>query len=394
METLHILQHYWWAIVSLLGALLVFLLFVQGGQTLLYGTARTEEEKKMLLSVLGHKWEITFTTLVTFGGAAFASFPLFYSTSFGGAYWLWMLILLLFVLQAVSYEFRGKASNLLGAGTYDTFLFFNGMLGTVLLGVAVGTLYSGGAYYMDKFNIADQTVPIISYWANGWNGLDMIAVPFNLLLGLVVFLAARTLGLLFVINVYGKPGSSAGADAPEAVSLGCDLIGRCRKQVKLTGTVFVLAFVCFLIALFTRTGYEADPVGGAIEAVRYKYFLNMIQPVWPAVVLLVGVVLVLTSLGAAFFMRPDHPVSRRSFYITGAGVVLAVWPLLVCAAFNNTAYFHSTVNLQDSLTLYNSSSSLFTLKVMAYVSIAIPFVVWYIAAVWRKMTGGGSDSKS
>lgn len=379
METLQILQHYWWALVSLLGALLVFLLFVQGGQTLLMGTARTEAEKRLLISVLGHKWELTFTTLVTFGGAAFASFPLFYSTSFGGAYWLWILILLLFVLQAVSYEFRNKASNLLGAKTYDAFLFLNGMFGTLLLGVAVGSLYSGGAYAMDKLNITYRMAPVISYWMNDWMGLDLIAVPFNLLLGIVVFLAARTLGLLFVIQLFG--GGEPAAETP-----GKELADRCRVRLKVVGTGFVLLFVVFLAALFTRTGYAVDPQTGWISAVRYKYFFNMFAPVWPAAMLLAGVALVLAGLGGAFFMQSRKWLARRSFYVTGAGVVLAVWSLLICAAFNNTAYFPATGNVQDSLTLYNSSSSLFTLKVMAYVSIAIPAVVWYIAAVWRKMT--------
>lgn len=373
METLHFLQQYWWLLVSLLGALLVFLLFVQGGQTMLYGTARTEEEKKYLISVLGHKWELTFTTLVTFGGAAFASFPLFYSTSFGGAYWLWMAILLLFVIQAVSYEFRNKASNLLGARTYDLFLYLNGLFGTILLGIAVGTLFSGGSYFMDKLNITEASNPTISYWANDWMGLDAIAVPFNLLLGVVVFLAARTLGFLFVLNglpdKYKEMGERAGV------------------QLKVSGISFVLLFVVFLIVLFLRTGCGVNPETGIITPVKYKYFLNFIELVWPLVLLLAGVVMVLAGLAGAMFM-PKSFLGKKSFYITGAGVVFAVWSILVCAALNNTAYFPSLVNLQDSLTLYNSSSSLFTLKVMAYVSLAIPVVLWYIIIVWRKMSGG------
>lgn len=373
METLHFLQQYWWLLVSLLGALLVFLLFVQGGQTMLYGTARTEEEKKYLISVLGHKWELTFTTLVTFGGAAFASFPLFYSTSFGGAYWLWIAILFLFVIQAVSYEFRNKASNLLGARTYDLFLYLNGLFGTILLGIAVGTLFSGGSYFMDKLNITEASNPTISYWANDWMGLDAIAVPFNLLLGVIVFLAARTLGFLFILNglsgKYKEMGERAGV------------------QLKVSGISFVLLFVVFLIALFLRTGCEVNPETGIITPVKYKYFLNFIELVWPLVLLLAGVVLVLAGLAGAMFM-PKSFLGKKSFYITGAGVVFAVWSILVCAAFNNTAYFPSLVNLQDSLTLYNSSSSLFTLKVMAYVSLAIPVVLWYIIIVWRKMSGG------
>ena len=374
MEILNFLQHYWWAVVSLLGALLVFLLFVQGGQTLIFSTASSKKQRDLLLGALGHKWEITFTTLVTFGGAAFASFPLFYSTSFGGAYWLWMSILFLFVLQAVSYEFRNKAANLLGTKTYDVFLFLNGVLGTILLGVAVGTLYSGGAYYMDKLNITDLQATTISHWANNFMGLEAIAVPFNLLLGIVVFLAARTLGLLFVINEF----SDAGDD-------GKTLAEKCNLQLKITGTAFVLTFVLFLVMLCLRAGYEC--VDNNIVAVKYKYFLNFIQLVWPLIILLTGVVLVLLGLGYAMFGNANNWLKKHSFYVTGGGVVLAVWSLLICAAFNNTAYFPSTVSLQDSLTLANSSSSLFTLKVMAYVSIAVPFVLWYIIVVWRKMSG-------
>lgn len=374
METLNFLQHYWWAVVSLLGALLVFLLFVQGGQTLIFTTLSNKGQRDLLVGALGHKWELTFTTLVTFGGAAFASFPLFYSTSFGGAYWLWMSILFLFVLQAVSYEFRNKACNLLGEKTYDVFLFLNGALGTILLGVAVGTLYTGGAYYMDKLNITHLQSSVISHWANPLMGLEAIAVPANLLLGIVVFLAARTLGSLFVISEL--------KDASEDGSL---LAQKCSVQLKITGSAFVLTFVLFLVVLFLSTGYENH--GGVISPVKYKYFLNFIQLVWPLVILLAGVVLVLAGLAGAFFLSDNSWLKRKSFYVTGGGVVLAVWALLICAAYNNTAYFPSTVSLQDSLTLCNSSSSLFTLKVMAYVSIAVPFVLGYIIVVWRKMSG-------
>lgn len=374
METLNFLQHYWWAVVSLLGALLVFLLFVQGGQTLIFSAASDKEQRNLLIGALGHKWELTFTTLVTFGGAAFASFPLLYSTSFGGAYWLWMLILFLFVLQAVSYEFRDKACNLLGTRTYDIFLFLNGCLGTVLLGIAVGTLFSGGAYYMDKLNITNFQSGVISHWANNWMGLDAIINPFNFILGLVVLYAARTLGALFVVSEIGSV-SSAGKQLAE----------KCHSRVLICGTTFVLLFVMFLVLLFTLTGYESS--NGVIVPVKFKYFFNYIELVWPAVLLLLGVGLVLWGLIGKIFCNLNSWISRNSFYITGAGVVLAVWSILICAAFNNTAYFPSTVSIQDSLTLANSSSSLFTLKVMAYVSIAVPFVLGYIIVVWRKMRG-------
>lgn len=373
METLYFLQHYWWAVVSLLGALLVFLLFVQGGQTLLFGTAVDEEDKKALISAFSHKWEITFTTLVTFGGAAFASFPLFYSTSFGGAYWLWILILLLFVLQAVSYEFRNKVSNLLGRKTYDLFLYLNGLFGTILLGVAVGTLFSGGAYAMDRMNITDTAAATVSYWTNDTMGLEAITNPFNLLLGITLFWLARLLGLLYVINQY------SGCEERSA------LLYRCKVQLKVYPIAFVLAFVLFLTVLFLRTGYEVDPSTGYISAVKYKYFLNMTELVWQFVLLLAGVTAVLAGLSGAMFGKPSGWLNRNSFYVTGAGAVLAVWSILICAAFNNTAYFPSTASLQDSLTLYNSSSSEFTLKVMAYVSLAVPFVLAYIIMVWRKM---------
>jgi len=362
---IYFLQHYWWLVVSLLGALLVFLMFVQGGQSLLFGTARNEEEKTLLVNALGHKWEITFTTLVTFGGAIFASFPLYYSTSFGGAYWLWITILFLFVIQAVSYEYRSKAGNILGKRTYEIFLFMNGMLGTILIGVAVGTFFTGGSFVMDKMSITETFKPTISYWTNGWHGLEAIAVPFNLLVGIVVFLAARTLGLLYVIMQIDSTS----------------LNKKCQTQVKVTGVAFVLAFVGLLIALFTMTGYAVNPESGLITPVQYKYFFNMVEPGWTAIMLLSGVVLVLWGLGTNFFAK-----GKYSFYITSAGVVLAVWSILICAAFNNTAFFVSTFNIQQSLTLYNSSSSLFTLKVMSYVTLLLPFVIGYIVYIWRALT--------
>ena len=358
-----------------MGALLVFLLFVQGGQTLIFGVARNDDERNRIISTLGHKWELTFTTLVTFGGAAFASFPLFYSTSFGGAYWLWMLILFLFVVQAVSFEFRNKAGNLLGQKGYDIFLFLNGSLGTLLLGVAVATLFSGGAYNMDKINITNGTANVISTWANPLMGLEAIAVPFNLLLGLVVLFAARTLGILFTINDLRFDGVKYS-----------DCISRCNKSLKRSASLFVILFVAFLVMLSLKTGYGVNPANGDIYSVDYKYFFNMIELVWPLILLLVGVILVLTGLFGAIFLKMTNFINRFSFYITGAGTVLAVWSLLICAAFNNTAFFPSLVNLQDSLTLLNSSSSKFTLKVMSYVSLAIPFVVAYIAVVWKKMS--------
>ena len=374
METLHFLQQYWWAVVSLLGALLVFLMFVQGGQTLLFGIAQDEDEKRFIISTLGHKWEITYTTLVTFGGAAFASFPLFYSTSFGGAYWLWLLILFLFVLQAVSYEFRDKQGNLFGKKSYDIFLFLNGLLGTLLIGVAVGTLYTGGAYYMDKANITNVIAPTVSYWANSWRGIECIANPVNLLLGVVVLLAARTMGLYYTL-----------CNAPATFT---GFIQRARKHFTVSAIAFVLLFVVFLVVLLLMKGYEANPANGDIFEVPYKYFNNFITLIWPAALLLAGVVLVLYGLGYGIIKgKFTMPV----FYITGGGITLAVWAILICAAFNNTAYFHSTASLQDSLTLQNSSSSQFTLTAMAIASLMVPFVVAYIAYCWKKL--GNTISK-
>lgn len=375
MNTLYFLQHYWWALISLLGALLVFMLFVQGGQTLIFGVAKNDDERNKIIGALGHKWEITFTTLVTFGGAAFASFPLFYSTSFGGAYWLWMLILFLFVIQAVSFEFRNKAGNLLGERGYEMFLFLNGSLGTLLLGVAVATLFSGGSYTMDKINITNGASNVISTWQNPFMGLEAIAVPFNLLLGLVVSFAARTLGTLFTINDLSNYGTTYSA-----------CIARCKRSLFVSAPLFVVLFVAFLVMLFLRTGYEVNIDSGYIKAVEYKYFFNMIELVWPLILLLMGVVLVLGGLIGAIFFKESSAINRYSFYITGAGTVLAVWPILICAAFNNTAYYPSLVELQDSLTLFNSSSSRFTLNVMSVVSLAIPFVIAYIAIVWKKMS--------
>ena len=362
---LYFLQHYWWILVSLLGALLVFLMFVQGGQSLLIGSTKNRDEKTLLVNAFGHMWELPFTTLVTFGGAVFASFPLYYSTNFGGAYWLWMAILFLFVIQAVSYEYRGKAGNILGAKTYETFLFLNGMFGTILIGVAVGTFFTGGAFIMDKMNITDTFKPAISYWANGWHGLDAITNPFNLMMGVAVFLAARTLGLLYVIMQIDSN----------------QFVARCKTQIKVTGTAFVIAFVLLLVTLFTMTGYSVSPENGFITPVRFKYFFNMKELIWPAAMLLTGAALVLWGLRSSFFSK-----GRYSFYITGAGVVLAVWSILICAAFNNTAFFVSNMDIQQSLTLYNSSSSEFTLKVMAIVSLFLPFVIGYVVYVWGALT--------
>ncbi len=369
---LYILQHYWWLVVTLLGSLLVFLMFVQGGQSLIFGIAKNKDDKTVLINALGHKWELTFTTLVTFGGAIFASFPLYYSTSFGGAYWLWFSILFLFVIQAVSFEYRSKPGNILGKRGYELFLFLNGTFAPILLGVAVGTFFTGGAFVMDRLSITDYSQPTISYWTNGWHGLDAIVNPFNLLLGIVVFLCSRTLALMYIIKQLNMP----------------QLVAKSKIQLRVTGTAFVLLFVLFLYYLFTLTGYSVNPESGIITPIKYKYLFNMIELKWSAVMLFSGIILVLYGLGTSIFSK-----GKFSFYLTGSGVILAVWSILICAAFNNTAFFVSTVNLQQSLTLYNSSSSEFTLKVMAYASLFIPFVIAYVIYVWRVLTKKKLDMK-
>ncbi len=378
MAIYNFLQLYWWTIVSLLIGILVFLMFVQGGQTLLAGTAKNELQRNIILRIFGHKWELTFTTLVLVGGALFASFPLYYSTSFGGAYWLWILILLSFVLQAVSYEFRAKEKNLLGSKTYDIFLIINGFAGTLLLGVAVAGFFTGGNFAIDKMSLANHSSNIISYWTNDLKGLEMIANGTNLLSGIVVFLAARTLGLLYVINQTLKMTGNKDAE---------DLSQRAHSKLWAAAIAFVLLFVVFVADIFLMTGYRvntADPafngISGEIFAEKYAYLRNMLNNPWIAVVFVAGVAVVLISLYRALWLR------KSSFYMTGLGVVLAVFALLLCAGYGDTSFFHSNGDIQNSLTLYNSSSSFYTLKTMSWVSLAVPFVILYIVFVWRKLT--------
>jgi len=358
------LQQYWWCVASLLGAILVFLLFVQGGQSLIYSLVKTPEERNDLLGMIGHKWSLTFTTLVTFGGAMFAAFPLFYSTSFGGAYWLWITILFFFVIQSVSYEFRSKPANFLGQKTYDCFLFLNGVFGTLLLGVAVGTFFTGGAFIMEKIRIAQIGQPVISSWANDWHGLEAIINPFNLLLGVVVLLLTRTLALLYVMQRTAQE----------------NLLKRAKKLLLPHALLFVVLFVGLLVYLFTLTGYAVDPANGALTPIVHKYVINLYELPLLGILLLVGVLVVLAGLGAALLYKRN-----KVFWVVSAGAVLAVWSLLLSAGLNNTAYLKSTVNTQYSLTLYNSSSSEYTLTAMSIVSLLVPFVLAYIAYVWRAM---------
>ena len=367
------LQHYWWFVVSLLGALLVFLLFVQGGNSLLFCLGKTEEQKKMMINSTGRKWEFTFTTLVTFGGAFFASFPLFYSTSFGGAYWLWMIILFSFVLQAVSYEFQSKAGNLLGKTTYRTFLVINGVVGPVLLGGAVATFFTGSNFYINKGNIADAAMPVISQWANGWHGVEALLNPWNVVLGLAVFFLARILGALYFINNINED----------------DLVKRCRRALWGNTALFLVFFLAFVIRTLLADGYAVRPETGEVFMEPYKYLTNFLQMPVVLLVFLVGVVAVLWGIIRTLW----KPAFDKGIWFAGAGTVLTVLALLLVAGYNNTAYYPSTHDLQSSLTLANSCSSQFTLKVMAYVSILVPFVLAYIFYAWRSIDNRKIDAK-
>lgn len=364
MDTLTLLQHYWWFVVSLLGALLVFLLFVQGGQTLLYGTARTDEERTLLVNALGRKWELTYTTLVTFGGAFFASFPLFYSTSFGGAVYLWLLILAVFVLQAVAYEFRSKPGNLFGRKTYDLFLMINGIAGPLLLGAAVGTLFTGAPFTVDRFQLVEPGgTPVISQWESPWHGLEAFALLPNWLLGCSVALLAQVLGCQYLMN----------AVADE------QLAARLRRRHRVAAALFVPLFLGFLGWLLTTDGPAVDPTTGLVSAEPYKYLHNLLAMPAIAAVLLAGIVLTLAGI------LLGRRGSRRAIWFGGAGAVLAVLGLLLAAGWNDTAYYPSLTQMQSSLTLYNSSSSLFTLRVMAWVTLLVPFVAAYIVCAWRAL---------
>ncbi|MDY4526814.1 MAG: cytochrome d ubiquinol oxidase subunit II [Parabacteroides sp.] len=359
------LQQYWWFLVSLLGAILVFLLFVQGGQSLLFTIGKTELQQKMLLNSTGRKWEFTFTTLVTFGGAFFASFPLFYSTSFGGAYWVWMLILICFVLQAVSYEYQAKKGNLLGKKTYQYFLLANGVLAPVLLGTAVGTFFNGAEFVVNKEQLTAVSMPVISSWANPLHGLEAAFVIWNLLLGLAVFFLARVLGLLYYINNIADD----------------DVTTRCRKRLLPETVLFLVFFLAFLVRLLVADGFAVNPDSGEIFMQPYKYLMNLVEMPVVLLVLLVGVVAVLFGIGKSYL----SPTWIKGIWFAGVGTVLTVLALLLCAGWNHTAYYPSVADLQSSLTIQNSSSSPFTLQVMSIVSLLVPFVLAYIFYAWRSI---------
>ena len=365
MITYSFLQHYWWFLVSLLGALLVFLMFVQGANSLVFNLGKTEHERRMVVNSTGRKWETTFTTLVTFGGAFFASFPLFYSTSFGGAYWLWMIILFSFVVQAVSYEFQNKLGNILGVKTFQWCLVINGILGPVLLGGAVATFFNGSNFLVDKINITNGMAPVISRWANYSHGLDALLDIWNVVLGLAVFFLARILGLLYIINNVADD----------------TLRARSRKHLIYNTCAFLLLFLPFLIRTLLKDGFAYDPATGVISMESMKYLYNLLDMWYLAIVLLIGVVLLLFGIVKTVLSNKYI----KGIWPAGIGVVLVVLVLLLIAGWNNTAYYPSNADLQSSLTIMNSSSSEFTLRTMAIVSLFIPFVLAYIVYVWYAM---------
>lgn len=362
--TLEFLQNYWWLLISVLGSVLVFLLFVQGGQSMIYTLARTDGERDLILAAMGSKWELTYTTLVVFGGAFFASFPLFYSTSFGGAYWLWILILFTFVLQAVSYEYRRKKGNVYGTGTYDLFLFINGSLGTILLGVAVAMFFFGGDFTVNRGNILDGASPVISQWAPT-HGFEAIFSWKNLVLGVAVLFLARMQACLYMMNCIIDDES---------------FFKRLKIKAFINGGIFVVAFLAFLAILLTGTGYTVD-ANGAVTQEPYKYFHNYVHLWWAGCMLLLGVVSVLYGLLRSCLSKHY----TKGIWFTGIGTIIVVMSLFFVAGYNDTAFLPSLTSPESSLTIRNASSSHFTLTVMSWVSLIVPFVLAYIWYVWHSM---------
>lgn len=358
------LQQYWWFIVSLLGGILVFLLFVQGGNALILSAGRSEDERALIVNSTGRKWELTFTTLVTFGGAFFASFPLFYSTSFGGAYWLWVLILISFVFQAVSYEFQTKAGNLLGKNTFRIFLVINGVAGPFLIGMAVATFFTGSDFMVNKNAVGDSLAPVISTWGNGWHGLEAFGNIWNICLGLAVFFLAMVQGALYMINNIDDE----------------NIVLKLRLRLWMSSFCFLILFVAFLVHICVAPGFAVG-ADGTVYMEKSKYLHNFLQMPAVLAVFLAGVVLVLYGIVRTLASRKY----RKGIWFTGPGAVLAVLGLFLVAGYNGTAYYPSVTDLQSSLTITNSCSSQFTLKTMTIVSFIIPFVLAYIVYAWRKM---------
>ncbi len=362
------LQHYWWAIISLLGSLLVFLLFVQGGQTLLYTLGKTEMERTLLVNAIGRKWEFTFTTLVTFGGAFFASFPLFYSTSFGGAYWVWILILFCFIVQAVAYEHRSKPRNVLGHKTFEGFLYLNGALGTILLGAAVSTFFTGSRFSVDFNHITNMADPVISRWESPLRGIEAAFNVQNLSLGLTVFFLARILGILFFMHTIDH-----------------DVIfERSKKSLLRNAIPFLVVFLTFVVLLVTSKGFAVDPATGNVHYEKFKYLHNLLQMPAVALLFLCGTLLVVGGIAMGLFSK----WYAKAIWLGGFGTVFVVFSLFSLAGYNNTAYYPSVHDLQSSLTIVNSSSSKYTLTVMSWVSLFVPFVLAYIYYAWKQMTHG------
>lgn len=369
------LQQYWWIIVSLLAAILVFLMFVQGGQTLIYTIGKTELQRKMIVNALGRKWEFTFTTLVTFGGAFFASFPLFYSTSFGGAYYVWMAILFSFVIQAIAYEFRTKPNNFLGQKTYEIFLFLNGALGTILIGTAVATFFTGAEFKVDKMNLVDITsnkLPVISTWEGPAHGLEAVLDFQNVALGLAVFFLARILGVLYFMNNIDEK----------------EIFARSKKQLLINTVPFLVFFLFFVGRLMFIDGFAVNPQSKEVFMESNKYLNNLLQMPIALGMFLTGVVLVLFGILKSLFKD-----STNGIWFAGLGTVITVFTLFIIAGFNNTAYYPSSADLQSSLTIENSSSSHFTLTAMSYVSLMVPFVLAYIFYAWKSINNKKIDAR-
>jgi cytochrome d ubiquinol oxidase subunit II len=348
------LQHYWWIIISILASLLVFLMFVQGGQTMIYSLPRTSIQKTMIVNALGRKWEFTFTTLVTFGGAFFASFPLFYATSFGGAYWVWIAILFSFIIQAVAYEFRSKPNNVFGHKTFELFLFLNGSLGPFLIGVAVATFFTGAMFSLNNMNQVQ--------WATHWYGLEALLNIRNLALGLAILFLVRINGLLYLINTLNDEA----------------LLKRSVKGLIVNSIPFLIFFLFFIISLLLSQGFASDSATGTMSVEKFKYLHNFIQMPFVLILFLAGVVSVLFGIGISVFRK-----SLSGIWYSGAGTMLAVFSLFLVAGFNGTSFYPSLFEIQSSLTIKNASSSHFTLKTMMYVSFIIPFVIGYIWYAWR-----------
>lgn len=358
------LQQYWWVIISLLASLLVFLMFVQGGQTLLLILGKSKMQKTILANLFGRKWEFTFTTLVTFGGAFFASFPLFYSTSFGGAYWVWMAILFCFILQAIAYEFRTKPNNVFGQKTYEIFLIINGVLGTLLIGTAIGTFFNGANFVVSDMNF--------SSWSNKWYGLEAVVNPHNVALGLTIFALSRILAIHYI---------QKNVDEPE-------IIERSKNALWVNSLLFLTVFLYWVIKLLFIEGFSYDPDTLIVSKEKFKYLHNILEMPLNTTILLLGIGLVLFGIIKSLFTNFQNAIRY-----TGTGTVLTVFAVFILAGFNQTCFYPSLTDMQSSLNIQNASSSHYTLTAMSYVSLAVPFVFAYIFFAWRAINNKKIDQK-